>query len=118
VGHDSLTDIGRSVAERAERIEGEVAAVVEETSGSDRLAIGRVRVTSVPIVVNCILVPALHALLADNPGLQLDLIAESRDLSLMKRETDIAVRLARPNREMRALAQRIGYVEYAICSAN
>jgi DNA-binding transcriptional LysR family regulator len=49
--------------------------------------------------------------------LQLDLIAEPRDLSLTKREAEIAVRLARPNREMRTWTQRIGYLEYAVYSA-
>jgi DNA-binding transcriptional LysR family regulator len=117
-GHLVLTDTGRSVAERAERIENEIATVMEETSGVDDLAVGRVRVTSVPIVINHILVPTLRPFLIDHPGLQLDLVAEVRNLSLMKRETDIAVRLARPNREMRALAQRIGYLDYAAYSAN
>jgi DNA-binding transcriptional LysR family regulator len=117
-GHLVLTDTGRSVVERAERVENEVAAVMEETSGVDHLAVGHVRVTSVPIVVNHILVPALRPFLVNHPGLQLDLIAEVRNLSLMKRETDIAVRLARPNREMRALAHRIGYLDYAVYAAN
>jgi DNA-binding transcriptional LysR family regulator len=33
------TEVGRSVAERAERIESEVAAVVEEASGMDQVAV-------------------------------------------------------------------------------
>jgi DNA-binding transcriptional LysR family regulator len=111
------TDAGRLVAERAERIEYEVEAVMAGISGADHLVTGRVRVTSVPIVVNRILVPALPALLVDHPRLHLDLIGEPRDLSLMKRETDVAIRLARPNREMRMLARRIGYLDYAVYAA-
>ena len=73
----------------------------------DRVAAGRVRVTAVPAIVNRILIPALPRLLQGNPGLAVDLIAEPRDLSPAKREVDLAVRLARPVREMRALARRI-----------
>ena len=105
------TDAGRSVAERALRIEHEMEALVAGTAGTDRVAIGRVRVTSVPIVVNRVLIPALPRLLADHPGLCIDLIAEPRDLSLIKREADIAVRLARPRRELRTLARRIAYLD-------
>jgi DNA-binding transcriptional LysR family regulator len=108
------TQAGRLAAERAERVEREVDALVVGTTGAERVATGRVRLTSVPMVVNRVLIPALPVLLAQHPGLQLDLIAEPRDLSLIKREADIAVRLARPRRELRTLARRIGYLPYAV----
>jgi len=64
--------------------------------------------------VNRVLIPALPTLLAAHPGLRIDLIAEPRDLSLTKREADIAVRLARPRGELRTLARRIGHLDYAV----
>jgi hypothetical protein len=48
--------------------------------------------------------------------LALDLIAEARDLSPVKREVDIAVRLARPVRELRTIARRIADLVYAVYS--
>jgi DNA-binding transcriptional LysR family regulator len=108
------TDAGRTAAERAMQVEREVDALVAGTSGGNRSAIGRVRITSVPMLVNRVLIPALPKLLADYPGLHVDLISEPRDLSLTKREADIAVRLARPRRELRTLARRIGYLDYAV----
>jgi DNA-binding transcriptional LysR family regulator len=64
--------------------------------------------------VNRILVPALPRLLRDHPQLRVELIAEPRDLSLTKREADIALRLARPRQEVRAVARRVGQLDYAV----
>jgi DNA-binding transcriptional LysR family regulator len=112
------TDAGRLAAERATQVECEIDALVAGASGADRVATGRVRITSVPMIVNRILIPALPKLLADHPGLNVDLIAEPRVLSLTKREADIAVRLARPRHEMRTLARRIGLLNYAVFGPN
>ncbi|MCP5084067.1 MAG: hypothetical protein GY948_20455 [Alphaproteobacteria bacterium] len=75
---------------------------------------GTVRLTSVPLLINHILVPALPALLSDHPNLNLELIAEPKDLSLTKREADFAVRLSRSNREAPILAQKIGELSYGV----
>ena len=108
------TEAGAAVVAGAERVELEVQAVESAVSGTDHLAAGRVRVTSVPIVVNRLLVPALPRLLREHPQLGVELIAEPRDLSLTKREADIALRLARPRQEVRAVARRIGRLDYAV----
>ncbi len=108
------TEAGQTVVAGAERVELEVQAVAAAVSGADRLAAGAVRLTSVPIVVNRVLVPALPQLLRDHPQLRVELIAEPRDLSLTKREADIALRLARPHKDLRAIARRIGRLDYAV----
>jgi DNA-binding transcriptional LysR family regulator len=108
------TEAGRAVVAGAEHVELEVQAVETAISGADRLAAGAVRLTSVPIVVNRVLVPALPKLLREHPQLRVELIAEPRDLSLTKREADIALRLARPRKGVRAIARRIGRLDYAV----
>lgn len=108
------TDAGRRAASAAERVELQVQACSQAIAGTDQRAAGTVRVTSVPILVNRVLVPALPTLRRAHPSLQLELVAEPRDLSLTKREADIALRLARPRREHRALARRIGHLAYAV----
>ncbi len=108
------TEAGQTVIAGAERVELEVQAVETAISGADRLAAGTVRLTSVPIVVNRVLVPALPRLLRDHPQLRVELVAEPRDLSLTKREADIALRLARPHKDFRAIARRIGRLDYGV----
>lgn len=108
------TEAGAAMIKLAERMELEVQAAEGALSGADERAAGSVRVTSVPLVANRVLAPALPGLLAAHPQLRIELIAEPRDLSLTKREADIALRLARPQREVRAIARRIGRLDYAV----
>jgi len=117
-GRLAPTEAGRVAAERAERVEHEVEGLIAAAAGVDRIAAGRVRVTAVPVIVNRLLLPALPLLLDANPSLAVYLIAEPRDLSPVKREVDVAVRLARPARELRTIARRIGDLVYAVyCAA-
>jgi len=116
-GRLAPTEAGRAAAERAERVEQEVEGLIAAATGAGRVAAGRVRVTAVPVIVNRLLLPALPLLVQANPGLAVDLIAEPRDLSPVKREVDIAVRLARPVQELRAIARRIADLVYAAYGA-
>ncbi len=111
------TEAGCRVIAGAERVELELQAVAGAVAGTDRLAAGTVRLTAVPIVVNRILVPALPSLLSAHPDLEVELIAERRDLSLTRREADIALRLARPEEELRILARRVGGLDYGVYGA-
>lgn len=108
------TDSGQVVVEAAERVELEVHGLENTVSGLDQKAAGTVRLTAVPIIINHVLVPGLPGLIRNHPQLRLELVAEGRDLSLTKREADIALRLARPSRELRAVARRIGQLDYAV----
>ncbi len=109
-----LTTSGERAALHAERIEREVGALAVELAGADDVVSGTVRVTSVPIVVNHILVPAAPILLKRHPKLELEFVADARDLSLTRRETDLALRLARPKRGTKVVARRIGTVRYDV----
>ena len=118
-----LTAAGERAALHAERIEREIGLLGVGLAGADGMVAGTVRVTSVPIIINHVLVPAAQILLKRHPQLQLELIAEARDLSLTRREADLALRLARPKTGgMRVTARRIGTLRYevygpAACSA-
>ena len=107
------TAAGEAAIARAAGVEQEVAALERGISGADSRPAGMVRLTAVPIVVNRLLMPALPAFCAGHPGLRLEVAAEPRNLDLTRREADIAVRLARPERGA-ALAKRIGWLDYAV----
>jgi DNA-binding transcriptional LysR family regulator len=110
-----LTASGERAALHAERIEREVGALAVELAGADDVVSGTVRMTSVPIVVNHILVPAAPILLKRHPKLELEFVADARDLSLTRRETDLALRLARPKTGgTKVVARRVGTVRYDV----
>lgn len=108
------TEAGETMLAHAERVETEFGVLEAALTGAHRIAAGSVRLTAVPILINHILVPAAAALQAAHPGLQLELIADARNLSLSRRETDMALRLARPARDMAAIARRVGTLDYGV----
>lgn len=110
------TDAGKSVLSYAERVERELLSLEKEISGSSQQPHGVVRITSVPTIINRLLVPRLPALIERHPGLRIEAIAEVRSVRLTQRETDIALRLIRPQPGT-AICQRIGSIAYAVYAA-
>lgn len=104
------TAAGTAALARAERMERAAAELDGAGDGSG----GLVRLTAVPLLANRLLVPALPALTAARPGLRLELLAEPRNLSLTRREADLALRLARPEQGGATLARRLGRLDYAV----
>ena len=117
-GHLTPTDRGQIVISRAERIELDVESVKDSVRNADRLEVGKVRVTAVPLVLNHILIPALTAFLQSHPGLQIELVADPHNLSVTNREADIALRMTRPEIEHRVIARRVGTFEFAVYAAS
>lgn len=110
------TGAGEAALVHAEHAEAAVAGFADAVTGADSMPEGTVRVTAVPVLVSRVLAQASRALTARHPGLRLELVAEPRDLSLTRREADIAVRLARPSPDTgrAVLARRVGQLDYAV----
>jgi DNA-binding transcriptional LysR family regulator len=107
------TQEGEVAVARAERVEVEIDVLKGAATGADGSATGTVRVSAIPLIVNRVLVPALGDLYARHPRLHVEAVAEPRNISLTKREADIALRLARPDRENRVIARRLRSLSYA-----
>jgi molybdate transport repressor ModE-like protein len=74
----------------------EVAAARLKRGGTDDKPRGLVRVNGPPSLSQVVLAPQLAKLSAQNPGLDIDLATEFRNVSLERRETDIALRFGCP----------------------
>jgi DNA-binding transcriptional LysR family regulator len=117
-GRLRLTANGDAIAQCAELMERQVDLANENLGAGHGQYAGSVKLTSVPIVANRLLVPAIGRLLDRHPALQLELIPESRDLSLTRREADLAIRLARPSTGGASVKARcIGMLRYSIYAA-
>ena len=100
-GSFSLTAAGQLVAIRAERIEFEIDEIKREVTGIDTQVAGVVRVSAPPWMVDHVLVPSLIKLQEKHTALTVELIAEAKNVDVMRREADIAVRMSRPVKEQR-----------------
>ena len=114
VGKWRPTEMGAMVIESAERVETESQALEHRVSGADLRAVGRVRLTAVPVLLNRLLIPHIGALTQQHPELQLELVAEPKNLNLGLREADVALRMGRPIDETRMITRRIGRIDYAV----
>jgi DNA-binding transcriptional LysR family regulator len=107
------THAGHIAVERAEQMEAEIDRLKGLATGADQAVAGTVRITSIPLIVNRLLMPNLEPLYAAHPHLHIEAIAEPRNISITRRDADLALRLARPDREQGILSRRIGNLTYA-----
>jgi DNA-binding transcriptional LysR family regulator len=113
-GRLMLTPAGEVVARRAEAMEQQFDSIRDVAGRDGDLCAGTVRVTSVPILINRLFVRSVGALLERHSGLIIELVPDPRDLSLTRREADLAIRLARPAAGGASVkARRIAALEYA-----
>ncbi len=107
------TEAGEIVSTRAERVETEMLALEEQLAGADITPAGVVRLTATPILANRLLIPRLGPLLSKHPKLVVEIVAEPRNLSLTRRDADIAVRFARPEAGP-MLCRKLGRIGFSI----
>jgi DNA-binding transcriptional LysR family regulator len=75
----------------------EAAAGILSRGGEDDRPKGLVRVNAPPSLAQAFLVRRLAHLAVEHPGLDVEVATDLRSVSLERRETDIALRLARPD---------------------
>ena len=93
-----LTQRGAALLAHAENVEGATLAALADVKGERHSLHGHVRLSVAEGFGTWILAPALPAFHAEHPGIRLDLITASGFLNPSKREADMAVMLARPQR--------------------
>lgn len=99
VGPDRvLTQRGIALLEHAEHAEGAALAALAEVKGERYRLEGHVRLSVAEGFGTWILTPALPAFHMEHPGINIDVITASGFLNPSKREADMAVMLARPQR--------------------
>jgi len=109
-----LTEIGELVAQDAEAMERHFASIAAIVDRNSDACSGTVRLTSVPILTNRLFARHFCDLAAKHPSLVVELIPDSREFNLSRRESDIAIRLARPTTGgISVKARRIGTLTYA-----
>jgi DNA-binding transcriptional LysR family regulator len=116
-GAMTATRVGEAVIGEAELIEHHVLSIQEQVTNQDTVIAGSVRVTTVSTIANHILVPAMAELRTRHPALCIELISDNENLSITRREADIAVRFARPSKDDEMLCHRVGDIEYAAFTA-
>jgi DNA-binding transcriptional LysR family regulator len=91
----ALSATGQRMLQYAEHMELEALGALRMASGRDVGLRGRVVITASEWMIRSVLAPLVGPFSASHPELELELLAEIRHLSLLRREADIAVRPSR-----------------------
>jgi len=103
------TPAARELVPHAEAMAAAAAALHRASSGEARGESGTVRLTASEIVGHEVLPPILAEFAWRHPRIELELVLSNRNEDLLRRDVDIAVRMARPTQQS-LVARRIGSV--------
>lgn len=91
-----LTDAGLRLLPLAEKIESQSNQLYQEIAGKDARASGTVRVSMPEALGSQVIARYIAEFRTEYPDIEIELVAETRRMSLSKREADIAINFARP----------------------
>ena len=111
-----LTPAGERVLGAVERMEAEALSVERAITGEDVRLEGRVRISTVETFGARVLTPILARLHERHPGIVVELDSDTRNVSLSRREADIAVRMAE-FQQHDVVVRRAGEMEFAVYAA-
>jgi DNA-binding transcriptional LysR family regulator len=111
-----LTAAGVAAIETAEDVDAQLAQLADRVgAASDARPRGVVRFTAPPWLAERVIIPALPALAAQHPALELQLVGTNTVLNLAQREADLALRNVKPTQPSLASRKvgRLGGCVYA-----
>lgn len=103
------TEAGLSFYPRARRMLEEADEAVLAARGTAQGLSGRVRVSAAVCFARLHIVPRLPTFLAENPGVEVDLLLEDRNVDLVEEGVDVALRMGAitdPTMTVRKIAER------------
>ena len=107
-----LTAAGRDLQDVAERVEAEVHGAENRVLGRDGQLEGGLRVSSLDFLFMA-LQPSITAFVRRYPGVELTMIATDAEVSLSRRDAEVALRLSdRPLDYL--VGRRVGRLEFAV----
>jgi DNA-binding transcriptional LysR family regulator len=111
------TEAGLAFLEHAKVIYGQVQDMLLVTRAQAAGMTGPVRLTALGFLLDHWFIRQLPSLVHDYPGLEWKLIAANQNLSFTRRETDFALRLARPSEDAAVLMTRVGELGFSVYGA-
>jgi DNA-binding transcriptional LysR family regulator len=104
----AVAEDARAMQEGAERLSHRLSRARTQTTGD-------VRITTSQVAASYLLPPVLAALQLAEPGIRVELVASNTLSNLLRREADVAVRMARPA-QASLVARRLGNIPIIACA--
>lgn len=110
----TLTRDGQAVATAAAAMEQAADSVGLRARGADAALSGAVRLSATEGIAERLVAPSLVAFHQRYPEIRVELISDSRSVSLARRQADLALRWQRPSRGDDLFARRIATVPFQL----
>jgi DNA-binding transcriptional LysR family regulator len=111
-----LTDEGSAVLIHAERIEDEALAFQRQLAGQERDLDGMLRITASDWFAEHVLTPVIAEFAREYPRVTIELLTDTRFLSLSRREADLAFRI-KPFDEPDVVSRNLLHMHYGVYTA-
>ncbi|MGA1804679.1 LysR family transcriptional regulator [Rhizobium sp. HT1-10] len=108
-----LTTIGKQVFDQAVTMESAADGVARIARAAHRPLIGKVTLSAPPVLAAHLLAQHLADFRSRYPDIRLSLAAQAQQVSLSRREADVALRLVRPE-EPGSFARKVGVMEFGL----
>jgi len=112
-----LTAMGVQIYEHAKAMDASAFAVARVSRASQDAVNARVTLSAPPVLVAHLLAERVADFRAAQPGIQLSVSAQAQQVSLARREADVALRLVRP-KEASSVVRRIGRMPFALYASH
>ena len=112
-----LSPTGERLLAHAEQMERAALAAERVASGRDSGLSGRLVITASEWMIRSVLGPLVAPFVAAHPALELELFAEARHLSLLRRECDLAIRPS-PFEQAEVVQRKLGTLGFALYASD
>ncbi|MBP6706356.1 MAG: LysR family transcriptional regulator [Achromobacter sp.] len=112
-----LTPLGLRLHEQAQAMEASAFALERLARASQEPMAGKVTLSAPPVLVTHLLARRLADFRHAHPAIQLSVSAQAQQVSLNRREADVALRLVRP-RESSYLVRKLGQMPFALYASS
>lgn len=109
------TEMARLIADDARSMQDGADRLRQRLTRRQTQSTGDVRITTSQVAASYLLPPVIAALQVAEPGLRIELAADNAITNLLRREADIAVRMARPEQGS-LLARQIADIPIVACA--
>ena len=112
-----LSECGKALLERAEKVEEEVLAFESAVRAQKRELGGSVRLTTTEVLANAVVTPWLAEFMEQFPDIRVEMVATERRLDLAAGEADVAIRAQKRPDDSGVVVQRLSDAPWSLyCS--
>ena len=109
------TELARMIADDARVMQDGADRLLQRLTRRQTQTAGDVRITTSQVAASYLLPPVIAALQVAEPGLRIELAADNAITNLLRREADIAVRMARPEQSS-LVARKLADIPIIACA--